>query len=306
MKVLIVARSKSNGFAPFITEQVAALQKIGIKCSFFGIKDKGLVGYLRHLHDLKAAIRAFQPDIIHAHYGLSGLFANFQRMVPVVTTYHGSDINLCRVRYLSRFSFTLSALNIFVSQKSIDISHPKGKYALIPCGVTLEDFPIIDKQAARAVMKLEPNKKYILFAGAFDVKVKNAPLAQAAVKLLDETELLELKGYNRAEVATLIQAVDTLLMTSYSEGSPQIIKEAMACGCPIVSVDVGDVKELVSGLDGCYITDANEKSIADSLAKSIQFCGRTQGRSRLINIGLTNEQIATRIKKEYELIVSNQ
>ena len=87
-------------------------------------------------------------------------------------------------------------------------------------------------------MGLDNKKKYVLFAGAFDNTVKNAPLAQEVVSLLPGVELIELKGYSRHQVALLMQAVDCFLMTSHSEGSPQVIKEALACSCPIVSVDV--------------------------------------------------------------------
>lgn len=303
MKVLIVARYKAKGYAPFITEQVAALEKIGIQCQCFGINQKGVIGYLRQINSLRKAVRDFHPDIIHAHYGMSGLLSNFQRRIPVVTTYHGSDINRPKARVFSRFSIVLSALNIFVSQKSIDLVHPKKNYVLIPCGISLEDFPMIDKHEARAKMGLNPEKKYILFAGSFDIEIKNAPLAHSVIDLLKESELIELKGYTRSEVACLIQAVDALLMTSFSEGSPQIIKEAMACGCPIVSVDVGDVKELVSGLNGCYVSSPDKKELADALRRALSFTGRTEGRARLKERQLTNSQIATRIKHEYELVL---
>ena len=89
MKVLIVARYKEKGFAPFVTQQVAALQKQGVECQFFPVKSKGVTGYLKHLKTLKKIIRDFHPDVVHAHYGLCGLLANLQRRVPVVTTYHG-------------------------------------------------------------------------------------------------------------------------------------------------------------------------------------------------------------------------
>ena len=304
MKVLIVARCKNGKYAPFISEQVEALQKEGVQCRFFGITRKGFLGYLRHIHCFRQEIQAFHPDIIHAHFGLCGLFANIQRRIPVVTTYHGSDINLYKVRAFSRLAISLSAFNIFVSQKILDIAHPHKHYALIPCGVALEDYPVIDKLVARSSMQLTSDQKYILFAGAFDNGIKNAPLAQAAVELLGGPELLELKSYSRSEVAMLMQAVDALLMTSYSEGSPQVIKEAMACGCPIVSVDVGDVKDLVSGLDGCFISSADKNEIAGALDKALQFTSRTEGRARLIKKELTNSQIAARIINEYKMVLS--
>ena len=299
MKVLIVARFKQKGYAPFITEQVDALKKAGLICEFFPMHSNGVIGYLRELPKLHRSIWEFGPNVIHAHYGLCGLFANLQRKIPVVTTYHGSDINIPSILWFSRIAMHLSAFNVFVSQKNIDMAKPKQNFALIPCGVNLDDYPLIEKAEARKKMGLEPNKKYVLFAGAFDNPVKNAPLAQEAVALLPEVELLELKGYSRGQVAVLMQAVDAFLMTSFSEGSPQVIKEALACGCPIVSVDVGDVRERMGRIDGCRIVGRDKDEITQALANAIAFDKRTDGRAVIINDGLTNEAIALRLKDVY-------
>ena len=236
MRILVVASFNKGRFAPFIVEQVGALEKQGCTTGFFGLQGKGLRGYLRNLPLLKQKIKEFCPDVIHAHYGLSGLFANLQRRIPVVTTYHGSDINDKKVLPFSRIAMFLSAWNVFVSRKTLEIAGPKEKYKLLPCGIDLSDLQLTEKAEARRKMNLQADGKYILFAGAFDVEVKNAPLAKDAVALLQDiqTELLELKGYTREEVTLLMCAADAFLLTSFMEGSPQVIKEAMACGCPIV------------------------------------------------------------------------
>ena len=308
MKVLIVARFKEHGFAPFVTEQVQALEKAGVECRFFPVPSRGVVGYLKQLPELKKVIREFKPNIVHAHYGLCGLLANLQRKVPVVTTYHGSDINEPKVRKLSNIAIFLSAYNVFVSRKNIDIVKPKKNHALIPCGINLEDYPIVDKAEARKQMGLESDKKYILFASAFDNKVKNAFLAKEGVSLLNDSnvELLELKGYTRQQVALLMQAADVFLMTSISEGSPQVIKEALACGCPIVSVDVGDVRERVKGVEGCFVTDNNSHALACALKLALSYGKRTSGRDVIVRDNLTNGAIASRLKKIYSQVSRNK
>ncbi len=303
MKVLFLARCKNGCYAPFITEQVDAIKKQGIECRYFGVDGKGIIGYLRQFPKLKKTIREFHPDIIHAHYGLCGLLANFQRHIPVVTTYHGSDINDPRVLRLSKMSIRRSRFNIFVSQKNINIACPQKDFALIPCGINLEDYPLIDKADARRQMGLNPSKKYVLFAGAFDNRVKNAPLAKAAMALLPEAELIELKGYSRPQVATLMQAVDAFLLTSFTEGSPQVIKEAMACGCPIVSVDVGDVRERIDGIDGCHISASDVQSLADAIKQALAFGRKTRSREAILRDGLTNTLIAARIMDVYSSIL---
>ena len=295
MRILIVARNKEGRYAPFVTEQAAALEKAGAECQFYPIVDNGIYGYLNHLPGLYRAIKSWKPNIIHAHYGICGILANLQRRIPVVTTYHGSDINNPRILKLSKISILLSAFNIFVSKNNAETAHPKSRFKVIPCGIDLADYPVISKEYARLSTQLKPEGKYVLFAGSFDNKVKNATLAQAAVSLLDDVELIELKGYTRQQVATLMQAVDVLLMTSHSEGSPQVIKEAMACGCPIVSVDVGDVREMIEGVKGCFISESEPNHLAESLRKAINFNHRSLGRDVIIQNGLTNDLIATQI-----------
>ena len=304
MRILIVARCKNGRYAPFITEQVDAIEKQGVECQYFGVDGNGIAGYLRQLPKLRKTIRKFRPDIIHAHYGLCGLLANYQRRIPVVTTYHGSDINDPRVLRLSKKCIRRSRFNLFVSQKNVDIARPKKDFALIPCGIDLEDYPIMDKADARRQMGLNPTGKYVLFAGAFDNPVKNAPLAKAAMAFVPEAELLELKGFSRPQVSTLMQAVDAFLMTSFTEGSPQVIKEAMACGCPIVSVNVGDVQERTKGIEGCYITGRDPEDLACSIQDALNYVGRTDGRQAIEKNGLSNDVIATRIISVYEYLLS--
>lgn len=308
MRILIVASYNKKRFAPFIVEQAQALESTGCKIDYFGLQGKGLKGYLKNLPALKQKIKQFQPDVIHAHYGLSGLLANLQRKVPVVTTYHGSDINDRKVLPFSKMAMRLSAWNIFVSRKTFEIASPKRKYSLLPCGIDLSDLQLTEKSEARRRMGLNAYMRYVLFAGAFDNAVKNASLAKEVVALLrdDNVVLLELNGYTRDEVTLLMCAADVFLMTSVSEGSPQVIKEAMACGCPIVSVDVGDVKERIEGVQGCFVSPLNDPKIIGSLlGEALLFEGKTNGRERIIADNLDNRRVAERIIDVYNAIIKH-
>lgn len=325
MKLLIVASDKGGYFVPFIEEQIATLQAFDVYVVRYGIKGKGILGYLRSLPALKRAIKQHQPDLIHAHYGLSGLLANLQRRVPVITTYHGSDINKPNILRFSKIAMRLSAWNIFVSKRNIAIAKPTNKYTLLPCGVNLP-LPWSEMQTQRVGQltlnqwvqrKLDKDVKYVLFAGAFDNAVKDPELAKSAIAFYNSTftnsqlpianspiELIELKGYNRDQVNALMYNCHALLLTSKTEGSPQVIKEAMACGCPIVSVDVGDVAERVSGVEGCYVVHSREPAvIAEALKKAIAFDGKTNGRSHIIKMGLSNEQVAEQLVGIYNKIL---
>ena len=359
MKVLILASDKQGRFAPFIEEQMTALQACGVEIIRYGITGKGIIGYLRELPALRRAIRQHRPDIIHAHYGLSGLLANLQRRVPVVTTYHGSDINVPSILRFSKIAMRLSAYNIFVSKRNVAIAlgdrandeckvesvkckgtessgadkqtstpytlHPTPKNTLLPCGVNLpKPWSEMQHQQVEQLTlnqwvqsKLDKEVKYVLFAGAFDNAVKDPELAKSVIAVYNSSftnrqspianrpiELIELKGYTRNRVTALMYNCDALLMTSKTEGSPQVVKEAMACGCPIVSVDVGDVAERVSGVEGCYVVPTREpKDIAEALLKAIQFEGKTNGREKIVEYGLSNDQVAKRLIAIYKSLV---
>ena len=374
MKILIVASDKGGHFAPFIEEQLSALQALGVQIIRYGVTRKGITGYLRELPALRRLIRTERPDIIHAHYGLCGLLANLQRRVPVVTTYHGSDINKPNILRFSKIAIRLSAYNIFVSRRNLAIalcsgaeapvygikdavyrpsacvSHQgcsvqgKGKensgavtsahtqqhscdtqhvqhantlytkrYALLPCGVNIPNpwNELQNKLVGQLTLNqwvhgvLKPDVKHILFAGAFDNAVKDSELAKEAIAFCNRPiELIELKGYNRNQVNALMYNCDALLLTSKTEGSPQVIKEAMACGCPIVSVDVGDVSERIEGLDGCYLVRTREpKDIADALLQAIAYKGKANGRKRILEMELSNEQVAKRLVEIYNQVI---
>ena len=331
MKILIVASDKGGRFAPFIEEQISALQAAGVQVVRYAIKGKGIRGYLRELPALKRMIRAERPDIVHAHFGLSGLLANMQRLVPVVTTYHGSDINVPKILRLSKIAMRLSAWNIFVSKRNVEIafgcsdnntSRLKNHSTLLPCGINIPKpwSELQNQQVGQLTLnqwvqeKLSADVKHVLFAGAFDNAVKDPELAKAACTsllasspLASRLILVELKGYNRDQVTALMYNCDALLMTSKTEGSPQVIKEAMACGCPIVSVDVGDVAERTSGVEGCYLVPSREPAaIAEALQQAISFKGRTNGRERIIEMGLTNEQIAEHLITIYKKVKNGE
>ena len=319
MKILIIASYNKHRYAPFIVEQAEALQRIGCEVVWFGVQGKGIAGYIQEIPRLIKRISEFRPDVIHAHYGLSCLLANLAtRRVPVVSTYHGSDINMPKVRMFSKLAMWLSAWNIFVSKRNMALAGAvEGKKcSLIPCGINIP-LPWNDLQNQKVEQQtlnqwveevLLGEKKHVLFAGAFDNAVKDPELAKQAMQELTKervnAELVELKGYTRDQVNALMYNCDAFLMTSKTEGSPQVIKEALVCGCPIVSVDAGDVKERLEGVEGCYVVESrNSRDLAEALKKALAFNGRTNGRQRIIDVGLTNEQVADRIVQIYEKVL---
>jgi len=312
MKVLVVCSANSPDFSfersqAFVCEQMKAVAEHdgSVEFNLFLLKGRGVSGYLSQYAAFRREMKAFRPDLIHAHYGLCGLFANLQRAVPVVTTYHGSDVNIARSRRFSRLSVRLSAANIFVSDKLLSKMSASGRSYVIPCGVSVSDFPRVDMKSARKSMHLPEEGRIVLFSSGFDVAVKNPSLAKEAVSLLKDVLLVELKGYDRREVNLMLNACDAALLTSFSEGSPQFVKEALAASCPIVSVDVGDVCKMIGGVEGCHIAEYDASDIASKLLLAFGCRDRSGGWERIKELGLENTDIAERVMSVYREAVSN-
>lgn len=308
MRVLIVANHNTGKFVPFIVEQVEAVRHLGVEVDYFGVHGNGISGYLSNLNALKEKIRQYRPDLIHAHYGLSGLLANLQRMVPVVTTYHGSDVHSeGRTLFFSRLSIWLSAYNIFVTEKLQKQAGGRGKkQCVLPCGIDTDTFFPMERSEARKLLGWSADGIYVLFAGAFSNDVKNSPLAKEATALIPKAQLMEMRGYSREQVNWAMNAANCLLMTSFREGSPQVVKEALACGTPVVSVNVGDVAEVTAGIDGCFITSYEAADVAAGLNKAFVFQGKTKGRERILLRMLANEQIAKKLLPIYQLVCNKK
>jgi glycosyltransferase involved in cell wall biosynthesis len=312
MKVLIVCSGNIPNFnfkkhRPFIYEQIESLKNgFDIEYETFFIKGEGLFGYIKNFIRFRKKINKYLPDLIHAHYGLSGLLANLQRKIPVITSFHGSDINSTRIRPFSRLAAHLSKQNIFVSVELAKLLKASDNNAhIIPCGVNSELFIPLESQSCRIEMGLALNKKYILFSSSFDNSVKNFQLAEKAVANLKrhDVEIIELKGYSRNQVVKLMNGANLALLTSFSEGSPQFIKEAMACNCPIVSTDVGDVRKLFGNLDGHYITSFHPGDVAEKINMALEYSDKfkqTNGRERILDLQLNSESIALKIKAVYD------
>lgn len=301
LKVLFVLGGNSSAM-PFITEQAESLKKLGLEIDEFKIIGKGAGGYLRSLRNLRKLIKNGGYSIVHAHYGLSGVLAVLQRIAPVVITYHGSDINQKYVRGLSLLAGRLSAANIYVSGALMKkAGDPKNAY-VIPCGIDTDLFMPIEKKLAKKQLNLEDNKKYILFSSNFDNPVKNFELARSSIaKLnLEGIEVLELKGLSRDEVALTMNAAEVLLMTSFSEGSPQVVKEALACNLPVISTDVGDVADQLEGIANSYIVPFDKEDIAAKLALVLGVEQIFDSRSRVLKLSL--DEIANEVLAIYQKV----
>ncbi len=311
MKILYFAANKGARPAYFVKEQIDAIQEIdsSLEVQICLCSKKNTPLWISKYKALRQAIKRFHPDIVHAHYGLYGLIANIQRKVPVVTTFHGSDVHSSGcMRSLAKVCMRLSAHCIFVSEAlqkqaggNEDIS------TVIPCGLNLQSFNKIDKTASRKALGLDAHKPYVLFASDFSNAVKDPQLAFSVMRYLPQAELLELKNRSREEVNLLLNAVDALLVTSYKEGSPQIVKEAIVVGTPIVSVNVGDVAITTAQVKNAFaVNNRDPKQIAEQLKKAMQMPHSENGAERLRDLGMDNTQIAEKVISIYKKVIGKR
>lgn len=303
MTVLFVARASPNTLDRINSTykaQAESLEKIGVNIDFFLIDKGNLSAYIYSVKKLKNALRNKNYDLVHAHYGLSAFIAILQNRVKVIATFHGSDIHNPIVRLFSFITTIYTEKNIFVSKNLMNKLLIRRKSIIIPCGVDISKFYPIDKNTARTELGLLTGEKYVLFAGLFEDPIKNYSVAKKLMIGFENTVLLEVKNLDSTLVNKYLNAVDLLLMTSKMEGSPQIIKEAMACNCPIVSTNVGDVISIINGAQNCYVCN-NYFELNNAIKKIFKHPSRSNGRY-LINNYLS-DKIAERIYSEYIKIV---
>ena len=124
MRILVVCSGNAENFSlekdqAFIYDQIKSIENLykDIEFEVFALKGRGMWGYLYQLKKLKQIIRNFQPDIVHAHGGHVGLLCTMQRKVPIIVTFHGSDINFLFNRCISFAAALFSGSCIFVSKK---------------------------------------------------------------------------------------------------------------------------------------------------------------------------------------------
>lgn len=311
MRVLLVHSGNavggdSNKYT-FVKEQGDALQKQGCEVYYYAIVGKGINGYLSNIKPLKQKIKELNPDIIHAHYGLCGIVSLLARYnTPVVITFHNGETLNWKINLICSLFVRRAEYVIYVAQHIYDKCFVKAKrFDIIPCGVSLDDLRVVPYDVAKNVLGWSCSKKYILFGGSISNPRKNYKLLDESIKTIDrqDIEVIEMKGFTRQECVLRMCACDCFCLPSLSEGSPQALKEAMACGCPIVATDIADIKHLLGDLPGHYICSFEPEDVAKKIKLALDFKGRTNGRKRIIELGLTNEQVAKKIISIYNQVL---
>lgn len=273
LKILVVTamypHPGQEGSGAFVMQQVEQLRAFGHQVDvlhFPGYRSK--LEYVRAAREVRLRTRRERYDVVHAHYGVTGIAAVFRHRTPLVVTLHGSDALLGRLEpMISRWVCRFANATIVVSRKIA--ARIPGE--IIPCGVDLNRFEPKGRAAARGRLGLAPGKRYVLFPFNPARRVKRFDLAAAAVERLAtggrDVELLTVSKVPNADMPWYYSAADAMILCSDSEGSPTAVKEALACNTPVVSTDVGDVTEILEGIDGCGICAQSAGALAEGLER---------------------------------------
>lgn len=305
MRVLVVTNMYPTQTEPwfgcFVEEQVGALRGLGAEVvvySFDGRRERR--AYLRAAHEVRQLVRTQPFDVIHAHYGLTGAIAALQRRVPVITTFHGSDADHSVWQGLVSMAVARATTPVFVSERGAKRLRRRSGF-VIPTGVDTNLFRPRPREEARQALGWSNENRYVLLPGARGEPLKGVELFDRTVAAVHarapEARPASLEGLSRREVATVMNAVDMVLMTSLSEGSPVAVKEALACSTPVVSVPVGDVPAVLEGLPGCSIASRDPVALADAVVAG--WSVRDDMLRRRAET-YSHERVATRILEIYE------
>jgi teichuronic acid biosynthesis glycosyltransferase TuaC len=299
-------------YGPFIKRSVDGLGALGIDGDVLFIRgNQGFAAYVGAAVFVGMLRVAKNYALVHAHGGETGLVARLYSGAPVVTSYLGSDLlapqeggsllklsRRVRSVMLRQHARLMTATTTKTQEmEAVLPARARRRNWVIPDGIDLERFKPIDRGIARAHLGWSPDSRIVLFAGRPNCAIKRPWLAEQAAGLaradLPDLELVIASGVDPDEMPYHYCAADCLLHTSASEGSPNVIKEALACNLPIVATPAGDIERLVAGARPGGVLEAD----AGALAREVIACCRTpirsNGRSLTRDMSLETAAAAT-------------
>jgi len=310
LKTLVVTSiyptPEDPGLGAFVASQVESLRKIGVGVDVLFLDvQRAKWELVKGIARVRRIVKTY--DLVHAHFGYNGIPACLQRTRPVVVSFCGTDIVHPRLRPLARWVARRADACIVKSDHLRAIlNHPA---FVIPNGVNLERFRPEDHREARRRLGFRPDVRYALFVANPARPEKRYDLAKAALEAVKQSnimplEILVLHNRPREEVPRYLNAADLLLLTSDWEGSPNAVKEAMACNLPVVATDVGDVRQVLNGAHNCAVCAATPQALAEGIQNVLRDGARSDGRSRIAR--LSADAVAVQILKVYRRVMEGR
>jgi teichuronic acid biosynthesis glycosyltransferase TuaC len=324
MKVLIATSiypTKENpARGTFVRTQVEYLKRAGVEVELLLLQGHSReLMYAKAILELRRRLANSSIDLVHAHYSYVGIVARAQWKVPVVVSYCGDDLLgtvnrqgkptlFSRLAVLAGQLLSKKADAVIVKSQGMARKLDRIDVHVIPNEIDFELFKPMDKTQARSILGLDPLKKVLLFAANPDIPVKRFTLAKAVADEMSRqdpaVELLVVYKEPQRRLPLFMNASDALVFTSYQEGSPNVVKQAMACNLPVVSTDVGDVREIMGNTEACYICNPEVEEFSRSLTEILHARKRSNGREQVQH--LSGPAVAQRIIRVYEQVLRNR
>jgi glycosyltransferase involved in cell wall biosynthesis len=326
LKVLMVTNMYPSperpGWGSFVKSQIDSLVDKGVEVEVFVIDGyKSTLNYLRAMWAIRRECSRGHYDLVHAHYGLSGLAARAQRRYPLIVSFCGDDLlgtpnRQGRVTFRSRVFVWLHQWlarmvdGVIVKSEAMRRLVPDARAVVIPNGVRFDVFRPMPQQDCRTQLGLSVDRRYVLFPYAPSTIRKNYGLLERAVAIVNaegSAPLLEIVTVDRAPAAMMpvyLNAVDLLAVVSIWEGSPNTVKEAMACNTKVVATDVGDVREILGGVEGCYLCEPTPEDVARAIQRALAVPVKTEGREMVARLSI--EAVADQVIAEYTQVLQNR
>lgn len=302
LKILVVTNTypteERPGDTPNIKDQINDLEELGVSVDIFHIDHQRKINYLWGI--LKIFLLSFQRkhyDLIHAFYGHSGLIAKLQFKYPVIITFLGSDLLGEKDGKIGKF-IVKYADGVIVMTDEMKMASDRMDARVIPFDADTNTFSPTPMNEARTDLGLPPEKKLILFPWNPARPEKQFHIASEAIEIAKkeiDIELLPVFDQPREIIAKYMSACDAMILTSHHEGSPLAVREAMVCHLPVISVDVGDVREILEKHDGGIIVEDAPSKIAAKLKMAVR------NRDKFFSTSSKNLNTQSAAKKVLEL-----
>jgi glycosyltransferase involved in cell wall biosynthesis len=321
MRVLFVTNmwpdEERPWYGTFIKSQAESLERLGVSIDVEAIRGYSCRReYLKATSRLVRLNRASPFDLVHAHYGHAAAVARSNFATPLVVSYCGDDLLgtpsesggvTVRSRLEAGVFRQIARVAAATITKSAEMERalPRPRQQrnhVIPNGVDLDRFAPLPRNEARRRVGWDRDQRVVLFVGDPGITRKNFPLAKAACEraraVLPDLTLRVAHGCAPSDVPLLMSAADAIVLTSTWEGSPNVVKEAMANELPVVATPVGDVEERLRGVEGCFVCLPDSRALSEGLVSAVSRDRAPAAREAVQPLGL--EAVARRVLAVYE------
>jgi glycosyltransferase involved in cell wall biosynthesis len=248
-------------------------------------------------------LRRFRPDVILAYWlypeGWGTVRAGQRLGVPVVVGARGSDLlriadawTLRMTRRVLAGAAAVAVVSGEMGRRAADLGADPAKVRVIPNGCDTGVFHPADRRAAREALSIPPGSRLVLFVGHLTAAKGALDLVAAFRRMARDGDRLVLVGEGALrdelsaaatldpsltlagaappeQVARWLAACDLLALPSYSEGCPNVVLEALACGRPVVASRVGASPDLVTPQCGILVPPGGIEALAAALTAAL-------------------------------------